>query len=56
MRGVVDCPCEKEDCPCEKEEDEKEDSNCPQSLPLERWRVGNLASTQISQPVGRCRG
>ena len=48
---------EEEDCPCEKEEDEKEDDNCPRegSLPLDRWRVGKLASTQISQPVWRCR-
>jgi hypothetical protein len=47
---------EEEACPCE--EDEKEDDNCPRegSLPLDRWRVGNLASTQISQPVWRCRG
>lgn len=39
-------------------EDEKEEDNCPRegSLPLDRWRVGDLASTQISQPVWRCRG
>ena len=28
---------------------------CEGSLPLDRWRVGHFASTQILQPVWRCR-
>ena len=47
---------EEEDCPCE-EEDDKEDDDCPRegSLPLDRWPVGKVALTKISQPAWRCR-